>query len=111
MQAQVNRMFGLNRTNSRVSIDSITSFVGSTQSKSDFQKFCQNLYQMGIRADDIKEKESEILNIFNRRDSTTSGQIYGIVGQSKPHDVAISGQIDDSIIADQSQLLTVSDFP
>ena len=124
MQAQLNSILGLHRTTSRVSIDSITSFAGSTKTKSAFKKFCQNLYQMGVRADMIKEKEGEILNIFKPQNTVSTGQIdvgniadqrkphdagfsgridddHNILDQSKPHDAPISGQIHDSNTADQ----------
>lgn len=133
MQAQLNNILGLHHTNSRVSIDSITSFAGSTDTRSAFKKFCQNLYKIGVRADMIREKESEILNIFNPQHTATSNQICNsnpadprkahnpassgqindndIANQSKPQNTAISSQIDDnSHIMDQSRLPVVSDF-
>ena len=87
MQSQLNNILGLHRTGSRVSIDSITSFAGSTNTKTAFKKFCQNLYQIGVRADTIRVKESEILDIF------------------KPQNMAVHG---GSSIADQDQLPAVS---
>ena len=93
MQAQLNNLFGLNRTASSVSIDSITSFAGSIDTKNAFKKFCKNLYEIGVRADMIKEKESEILDIFNPRNISKH--------QSKPHSPAISDKIDDNPTADQ----------
>ena len=91
MQAQLNNLLGQHCTNSRVAIDSptsfagslhrtnsrasISSFVGSTKTKAAFKKFCQNLYQIGVRAEMIREKESEILNIFKVQNTATSGQI------------------------------------
>lgn len=65
---------------------------------------------MGVGADMIKEKEREILNVFNPQNIAASGQVYGsnIVGQSKPHDAATGGQLD---IADKSQVQSVSGFP
>ena len=90
VQAQLNTLLGLHRTNSSVSIDSVTSFAGSINTKKAFKKFCQDLYHIGVRADLIKEKESEILNIF------------------KPQDTVTSSQMDDSDAVGQRQLLTVS---
>ena len=90
MQTQLNNLLGLHRTNSRVSIDSITSFAESTNTKKAFKKFCQNLYQIGVRAETLREKESEILNIF------------------KPQDTTIGSQKDSIRVANQ---MAVSDFP
>lgn len=87
MQAQLNNLIDLHRSTSR---SSITSFVGSTATKEAFKQLCQNLYQMGVRAKMIKEKESEIVRIFKLQNTT------------------ISGHIDDSNIADQ--LPGVSNF-
>ena len=90
MQAQLNDLLGLHRTSSRVSIDSLTSFAGSTNTKKAFKKFCENLYKIGVRAEMIKEKESEILNVI------------------MSHNTATSGQRDERNTMDQSQLPTVS---
>ena len=127
MQAQLNGLFGLHRTSSRVSIDSITSFAGSTNTKKAFKRFCQNLYQIGVRADMIKEKESEILDIFRSQNTDTSGQIYNsnitdqgnshnlaassqtdITDPSKPQNTAVSSHVDEDKMMDQSQLPSVS---
>ena len=132
MQAQLGNLLDLHRTKSRVSIDSITSFAGSTNTKRAFKKFCQNLYQIGVRGAMIREKESEIVKIFKAQNTAISGQIDNsdlagpsrprnaaigsqiddgnIAGPSKPQNAAISGQIDDSNIADRSQLPVVSDL-
>ena len=112
MQAQLNNILGLHRTTSSVSIDSITSFAGSTNTRSAFKKLCQNLYQIGVRAEMIKEKESDILNIFKAQNTAISGQIdnSNITGQGNPQNTATDGQIDDSNITNQSQLPVVSNF-
>ena len=75
VQAQLNTLLGLHRTNSSVSIDSVTSFARSINTKKAFKELCQNLYHIGVRADLIKEKESEILNIFKPQNTATSSQI------------------------------------
>ena len=65
---------------------------------------------MGIGADLIKEKESEIINILTSQNIATSDQVDGsnVVSQSKPHDAAVGSQLGDNTIADQSQLQAVS---
>ena len=89
LRSRFNHLLSLHPTVSNVSIDTTSTFAGSTKTKRAFKTLYQNLYQMGVRADTIKEKEKEILNIF------------------KPQISATSGQVDDSNIADQ---LAVSDF-
>ena len=120
MQAQLNNLLGLHRTNSRVSIDSISTFAGSIKTKKAFKKFCQNLYQIGVRADMIKEKESKILDIFKAQNTDVNSQIdvSNIAGQSTqnavtsdsdqstPQNTATSGQVDGSNIVN----LAVSTF-
>ena len=94
MQSRLSDVLGLHRTNSRVSIDSITSFAGSVNTKKAYKKFCKNLFGIGVTSEMISQKEEEILNIF------------------KAENTDISVQIDNNNIADQSQLPTVSDlFP
>ena len=90
MQAQLNNVLGLHRTTSRVSIDSVTSFAASINTKKAFKRFCKNLYQSGVTAEIISQKESEILKILNSQ--STASNIQG----------------DDSNIADQNQLPPVS---
>ena len=94
MQSRLNDVLGLpvHHTNPRVSIDSITSFAGSINTKKAYKKFCKNLYRIGVTSEMISQKEGEILNIFNSQDT------------------AISGQIENSNIADQSQFPVVSHF-
>ena len=79
-------VLGLHRTSSRVSIDSITSFAGSIDTKKAYKRFCKDLYQIGVTSDMISQKKWEILNIFK------------------------SSQVDGSNITDQGQLSAVSDF-
>ena len=111
MQAQLNSLLGLHRTNSTVSINSVTSFAGSTKTRNAFKRFCQNLYEIGVRADMIKEKESEILNIFNPQNPAVSDN-SNITHSGEPHNSAVGGQVDDNnlSIMDQSQFPAVSNF-
>ena len=109
MQSQLNSLLGLHRTNSTVSINSVVSFAGSTKTKNAFKKFCRNLYEIGVRADMIEEKEREILNIFNPQNPVASDN-SNISHSGEPHISAVSGQIDDNNTIDQSQLPTVSIF-
>ena len=93
MQARLTDVLGLHRTSSRVSIESITSFAGSVNTKKAYKRFCKNLFQIGVTSEMISQKEKEILDIFNTQSVATSSQIS-----------------DSGDIADQSQLLVVSDF-
>ena len=91
-------------------MDSITSFSGSINTKRAFKRFCLNLYQIGVRAEIIKEKEAEILNIFEPRNTATSDQTdhRNTMDESRPHNATTSDQIDDSSIADQSKPQTTA---
>ena len=88
MQARLSDVLGLHRTNSRVSIDSISSFAGSVNTKKGYKKFCRSLFQIGVTSEMINQNEDEILNIFKAQNTDSSGQIDN----------------------DQSQLPTVGDF-
>ena len=94
MQAQLNHILGLHRTNSSVSIDSITSFAGSTHTKKAYKEFCRSLFQIGVTSEMLRQKNTDILNIF------------------RPQNAALfNSQMDDSNIVGQSQLPPVSNFP
>ena len=75
-----------------MSIDSITSFAGSINTKKAYKKFCKGLYQVGVTSEMISEKEKEIFDIF------------------KSQDIATTSWIDNSAIENQSQSLVVSGF-
>ena len=101
----IHGVLGLHRTTSRSSITSvagsitsrfsITSFAGSINTKMAYKRFCEKLFQIGVTPEMITQNEGEILNIFNQpQDTTTSDK-----------------RNDGSDIVDQSQLLSVSDFP
>ena len=92
MQARLTDVLGLHRTNSRVSIDSITSFAGSINTKKAYKKFCKNLFQIGVTSEMISEKEKEILDIFNAQSTATSSQI----GDSG--DIADQNQVSDCLV-------------
>ena len=68
MQAQLTDLLGLHRTDSKISIDTISSFAGSVKTKKAFKRFCRNLFQIGVTAEMINQKEREILDIFETRD-------------------------------------------
>ena len=106
IQARLTDVLGLHCTNARVSIDSISSFAGSINTKKAYKRFCKGLFEIGVTADMIKQKEEEIRNIFKSQNTTISGQI----GDSSQMG---DSQIGDSTIVDQSQLpvLPVSHFP
>ena len=80
----------MHRSTSRASIDSITSFAGSINTKKAFKTFCKDLYKIGVTAEVINQRKDEILEIF------------------KPQNTTIGDQIDDSNDADESQLEAVS---
>ena len=81
------RILGLHRPTSRSSgISSASSFAGSIKTKTAYQRFCKNLFQMGITSEMIAQKEGDILNMLNQ-----------------PQDIATSG-------GNSAQLLTVSYF-
>ena len=93
MQARLTDVLGLHRTNSTVSVDSISSFAGSINTKKAFRKFCKDLFEIGVTKEMISQKEGEIRNIFQPQNPATSSQVD-----------------DDSSILGQSQLPVVSDF-
>ena len=85
-------VLGLHRTGSKVSIDSITSFAGSINTKKAYKTFCKNLYQIGVTSDMISQKQEEILSIF------------------KPQIIASNGQMGDNDTRNPCQLPAVRDF-
>lgn len=84
MQAQLNNLFCLHRTDSRVSINSVTSFAGSINTRKAFKEFCKDLYNIGVTAEVIRQKKEDILNIFKSQDTAIASQI---------HDGNIAGQL------------------
>ena len=68
------RILGLHRPTSRSSgISSASSFAGSIKTKTAYQRFCKNLFQMGITSEMIAQKEGDILNMLNQpQDIATS---------------------------------------
>ena len=92
MQAQLTGVLSLHRTNSRVSVDSITSFAGSINTKKAYKRFCKGLYEIGVTAEMINQREREIHNIF------------------KPPNAPTSTRVDVGTIADQTQLPDVGNY-
>ena len=76
-------LLGLHRTNSRVSLHSLTSFAGSINTKKAYKEVFQSLYRVGVTGEVLKQKKREILKIFGAQDSSI--------------------QIDDNTIEDQNQ--------
>lgn len=64
MQAELTAVLGLNQT--KVPIDSISSFVKNTNTTTAFKKFCRDLYRIGVDPEVIRQQEKNILSIFNR---------------------------------------------
>ena len=89
MQTQLK---ALQRKSSKASIHSITSFAGSINTKNAYKKVFKGLYDIGVTADMMRQKETEILNMFKHQNSV------------------ISGQTDDDNITEESQLPAVSSY-
>lgn len=87
MQAQIAGVLGVHPNDSTVSLDSITSFAGSINTREGYKEFCKGLYQIGITPEMMNQRKAEILNIFNSENT---------------------GHTDDSTIEDQSQFPAVS---
>lgn len=56
-------------------MDSITAFAGSVSSRRAYKEFCKNLSQIGVTAEMINQKESEIFEIFKAQNTAISGRI------------------------------------
>ena len=74
------RILGLQRTTSRVSL---TSLPGSINTKNAYKRFCKNLFQMGITSEIIAQKEGDILNMLNQPQDTATSEGNGS-GNSAP---------------------------
>ena len=72
MQAQLSSVLGLRRTMSR---DSVVSFSGSINTKKAYKKFCKGLFNIGVTAEMIAQKEKEIQDIFKTQHPGTSSQM------------------------------------
>ena len=75
-------LLGLHRTNSRVSLHSLTSFTGSINTKKVYKEVFQSLYRIGVTGEVLRQKKREILKIFGAQNSI---------------------EMDDSTIEDQNQ--------
>ena len=58
IQARLTDVLGLHSTNTR---DSIVSFSGSINTKKAYKKFCKGLFEIGVTAEMISQKEGEIV--------------------------------------------------
>ena len=72
IQARLDSVLGLQRTMSR---DSIVSFAGSINTKKAYKKFCKGLFNIGVTAEMIHQKESEIQDLFKHQNPAASNQI------------------------------------
>ena len=72
IQARLDSVLGLHRTMSR---DSVVSFAGSINTKKAYKKFCKGLFNIGVTADMISQKEKEIQDIFKTQHSAASNQM------------------------------------
>ena len=94
MQAQLTNVLGLQRTNSRISLMSIASFVEDTNTPKAYKKFCKKLHEIGITEDLISQKEPEILEILRSENKVaSSSQILDILG---PENMFANSQIGGS---------------
>ena len=84
IQARLDKVLGLHRTMSK---DSIVSFAGSVNTKKAYKKFCKGLFDIGVTADMISQKEKEIQEMFQPQHPTTT-----------------SNHTNDGTFMDQSQL-------
>ena len=75
IQAQMTDILGLHHMDSRVPIDSITSFARNINTKEAYKEFCESLYQIGVTAESIIQKEGEILDIFKAQNTAISDKI------------------------------------
>ena len=105
----MNNLLGRHRTDLGVSRASIAS-CAEINTKVAFKKLFQDLYQIGVRGEMIKEREKEILNIFQPPNATTSGLIDASnnadQSELQPNTV-VGGQVDVSTIIHQNQLQAV----
>ena len=103
MKADLNDFFCCQRRPSAASSDSVASFtMGSLKSRKAFKELCRELHQIGVRAETIKRKEGEVLDIFRRasiagRDIDTGVEDGGQVGDAKYKDATPVPASADSI--------------
>ena len=91
IQIQLTKVFDLYHATSRVSLNSISSFIGSSNTKEACTEFCQGLYQIGVTADMISQNERAIHNIFKSQVTAISSQIDGVTVQDKSQLPIIGG--------------------
>ena len=72
IQARFDSVLGLNRTMSR---DSVVSFAGSINTKRAYKKFCKGLFNIGVTAEMISQKEKEIQDMFKSQNPGPSNQM------------------------------------
>ena len=102
MQAQLSSALGLRRTMSR---DSIVSFAGSINTKKAYKKFCKGLFNIGVTAEMIGQKEKEIQDIFKTQHPGASSQTDGSTSMNPnpaPHplpEVGNSSDVENSPIS------------
>ena len=93
MQVQLTDILNLHHTNRRVSIDSITSFAGSVNSRRAYKEFCKNLFQIGVTAEMINQKENEIFEIFKAQNSAISGRIRNSLTVNETSNSPVEDQV------------------
>ena len=86
MQGRIADAIGLQHTNSRASLDSVTSLPGSINTKKAYTKFCKGLFQIGVTPEMISQNEAAIHNIFNPQNTASSSQVVGksITAEDQP---------------------------
>ena len=89
IQARLDSVLGLRRTISR---DSIVSFAGSINTKKAYKKFCKGLFEIGVTAEMISQKEKEIQAIFKPHHSpcVDQGQLPEVGNSSDAETLPVS---------------------
>ena len=63
IQAQLANVLGLH-TSSAIPVTTIASFTTNTDTQASYNQFCEDMYQIGVTEDTIRQKENEILGIL-----------------------------------------------
>ena len=71
-------VLGLRRTNTTVSLKTIASFTGSTNTKEAYKEFFRDLSKIGVAADMINRKKRQILDILKPQNTADRSQVSDI---------------------------------
>ena len=95
VQVQLAALLGLHGTHSGISIKSIASLIANNNVKTAYQEFCNDLSQIGVTEDVIREKEDQILEILKSQGIVFSSQSKGIVSSSQ---IGRSDKLEDQAL-------------